>query len=370
MTVMDKAIELRFPLLNPNENEGKLVSLDVVEGQPLKKGDLLYTLETTKSTHEVVAEAAGYLVGLQAGLGDTVSAGELFAYLAESPDWQPPKKTAPKTKKASAGDLPEGLRITEPALALAKQEKLSLETLPLGPLVTEKTVRQALAAQQVGQAAAELAPLDPEALVVYGGGGHGKSVIELVRAMGGFRIVGLLDDGVAPGSQVLGLPVLGGAEKLAELAAQGIRQAVNAVGGIGNVQARINVFERLAAAGFSCPTVIHPTAFIEASAQLGEGVQVFPHAYIGPEADVRFGCIINTGAIVSHDCLLGEVVNLAPHATLAGNVQLGAYTLVGMGATLNLNVVTGERVQIGNGATVKSDVPAGGIVRAGAVWPG
>lgn len=363
---MSKVTELRFPLLNPNETEGVLVSLDVKEGQQVDKGDMLYTLETTKSTHEVVAEAGGYLVGLQAAQGDMVSAGELFAYLADTPDWQPPER---KASKKTGGDLPDGLRITGPALALAKQDKLDLKTLPIGPLVTEKTVRLALAVQKAGAVAKDQALLNKEALVVYGGGGHGKSVIELVQAIGGFRIVGVLDDGMKATEEILGLPVLGGAEKLAELAAQGIRQAVNAVGGIGNVQARIAVFDILAAAGFSHPTVIHPTAYVEPSAKLAEGVQVFPHAYIGPEAKVGFGCIINTGAIVSHDCLLGEIVNLAPNAALAGNVQVGAYTLIGMGATFNLNVVTGERVQIGNGATVKSDVPANGIVRAGAIWP-
>lgn len=366
---MKKATELRFPLLNPNETEGVLVSLDVKEGQQVNKGDMLYTLETTKSTHEVVAEAGGYLLGLQAKRGETVSAGALFAYLADTPDWQPPKKPAPKKPKKAGGDLPDGLRITEPALNLAKQNKLDLKTLPVGPLVTEKTVRQALAVQKAGDVSEDQAPLDKEGLVIYGGGGHGKSVIELVRAMGGFRIVGVLDDGMPAGGEILNVPVLGGAEKLAELAAQGIRQAINAVGGIGNVGARIAVFDTLAAAGFTCPTVVHPSAYIEPSAQLAEGVQVFPQAYIGPEANIGFGCIVNTGVIVSHDCQLGQIVNLAPQATLAGNVQLGAYTLIGMGVTLNLNVVTGERVQIGNGATVKSDVPANGIVRAGAIWP-
>jgi len=366
---MSKAVELRYPLLNPNETEGRLVALNVKEGQPVKKGDVLYTLETTKSTQEVVAESSGYLAGLQADEGDTVSAGELFAYLADSPDWQPPKTAKPKPKKTTPG-LPAGLRITDPALALARQARLDLALLPTGPLVTEKVVRQALAEQSASRPSqTPAAPLDPKAIIVYGGGGHGKSVIELLRAAGGYRIAGVLDDSLPAGDEILGVPLLGGAEKLAELSAQGIRQAVNAVGGIGNINARITVFDRLETAGFRCPTVVHPTAFIEPSAKLEEGVQVFPFAYIGPASSIGFGCIVNTGAIVSHDCHLGQVVNLAPHATLAGNVQLGEYSLIGMAATLNLNVVGGSRVQVGNGATVKSDIPSGGIVRAGTIWP-
>jgi acetyltransferase EpsM len=367
---MDKAVELRYPLLNPNETEGQLVALNVKEGQQVKKGDVLYTLETTKSTQEIAAEKSGYLVGLQASEGDTVSAGDLFAYLADSLDWKPPKAAKPKPMKKSSGGLPDGLRITDPALALARQHQLDLAALPAGPLVTEKVVRQALAEQSAGKTAeAPAAPLDPQAIIVYGGGGHGKSVIELLRAIGGYRIAGVLDDSLPAGGEILGIPLLGGAEKLAELSMKGIRQAVNAVGGIGNVNARIAVFDKLEAAGFRCPTVVHPTVFVEPSAKLEEGVQVFPFAYIGSESEIGFGCIVNTGAIVSHDCRLGQVVNLAPHATLAGNVQVGEYSLIGMAATLNLNVVTGSRVQVGNSATVKSDILSGGIVRAGAVWP-
>jgi UDP-3-O-[3-hydroxymyristoyl] glucosamine N-acyltransferase len=58
---------------------------------------------------------------------------------------------------------------------------------------------------------------------------------------------------------------------------------------------------------FYCPTVIHTTAFIEDSATLGDGIQVFPLAYVGIRVQVGYGCIINTGAIVSHDCIPGAI---------------------------------------------------------------
>ena len=48
-----------IPLLNPNEPEAKVVSLAVHEGQFVSKNSVLCTLETTKSTAEVVAEIDG-----------------------------------------------------------------------------------------------------------------------------------------------------------------------------------------------------------------------------------------------------------------------------------------------------------------------
>lgn len=207
------------------------------------------------------------------------------------------------------------------------------------------------------------------ALIIYGGGGHGKAVIDLVRSLYTFDLVGIVDDGLPAGSQVLGVPVLGGSEVLNDLVSRGVRQAVNAVGGIGNITPRLDVFDRLREYGFSFPTLVHPSAVVEPSAELAAGVQIFPQAYVGSSAEVRFGCILNTGVIVSHDCVLDEVVNISPGGILAGGVHVGARTLIGMGVTINLDLTIGADARIGNGATVKADVPASGIVRAGRIWP-
>jgi sugar O-acyltransferase (sialic acid O-acetyltransferase NeuD family) len=172
-----------------------------------------------------------------------------------------------------------------------------------------------------------------------------------------------------PGSQILGLPVLGGAETLPELHRHGVRLAINAVGGIGNYSIRQKVFDSLAQASFNFPAVVHPTAFIEPSAGLEEGVQVLSQSYISSDARIGFGTVINAGVVVSHDCLLGRCVNLSPGAMLAGNVRVEDFAQIGMAATINLDLTIGARARIGNGATVKADVPPDGIVRAGTIWP-
>ncbi len=177
--------------------------------------------------------------------------------------------------------------------------------------------------------------------MIFGAGGHGRSLAALIQKMGGFDLLGFVDDGVPAGETMLGLPVLGGRDTLAKLTADGIRLAINGVGGIGNLNARLSVFDLLRQAGFQFPKVIHPTAFIEDSANLADGVQIFPLAYVGTEVTAGFGTIINTGAIVSHDCQLGKTVNLSPGATLAGGVMVGEGTLIGMRATVNLNVKIG-----------------------------
>lgn len=368
---MSDPMPILIPLLNPNEPEAILAELRIREGDWVQAGDTLGTLETTKSTAELIAESSGFVVGLTAQTGQLVRAGEPLCYLADSA--AEVNMPAPPPGAEEPTSLPAGLRITQPALALAKSLGVDLSQLPIGPLVTESMVRQlhdeTSAETQSKSLEATPAAFDPTAMLIYGGGGHGKSLIDLVRSLGTYRLVGIIDDGLEVNTTILGLPVLGGGEVLPDFYAKGIRLALNAVGGIGNLAVRLQVAQRLAQAGFVTPTVVHPRAVVEPSAQLSSGVQVFALAYIGSEVRIGSGAIINTGAIVSHECTIGDFANLSPGAILAGQVQIGAGALIGMGATINLQVRIGANARVGNGATVKSDVPDGGIVRAGSIWP-
>jgi acetyltransferase EpsM len=364
---MHEAKPILIPLVNPNEPGALLAAINVTAGQHVSKGTLLCTLETTKSTLELTAESEGYVVGLAYSVGQTIQAGEVLAYLADSPDWIPPKQPFPSSKTAPSA--PGDLRISQPALALAQKNNVDLSQFSREVFVTEKMVMEKLQPTNDRVIQLQLKKIEPNAIVVYGGGGHGKALIDLIRVLKAYPIAGIVDDGIPSGSTIMGVPVLGGSAILEQLIKAGVCLAANAVGGIGDINSRIRVFESLKQVGFTCPMLVHPIAFVEPSASLADGVQVMPHAYVGSEARVGFGAIINTGAIVSHDCIIGDCANLSPGAILAGEVSVGNASLIGMGTTINLRVKIGTRARIGNGATVKQDVPDGSIVRAGTIWP-
>jgi sugar O-acyltransferase (sialic acid O-acetyltransferase NeuD family) len=365
---MSNAHQIRIPLLNPNEPEALLISLNIVPEQRVDQGEVLCTLETTKSTAEVIADGEGFVVGLRFAEGDRVTAGETLCWLAPDPSWQVPTVVHIE-KVEDHRRIPEGLRITEPALTLAQEADLDLHQLPIGPLITQGIIRKAMA--MAGKAEYQLpkGPFGPKAMIVYGGGGHGKSLIDLVRVLDTYEIVGVIDDGLAVGHEVMGLPVVGGGEAMLPLFDKGVKLAVNAIGGVGAMRSRVRVFKRILDVGYTCPTLIHPTATVEQSAELADGVQVFPRAYIGSEARIGYGVIVNTAAVVSHDCQVEDYANIAPGAILAGGVKVGESALIGMGVTINLNVTIGEGARVGNSAVVKDDVPDEGIVRAGSIWP-
>lgn len=355
------------PLLNANEPEARLVGIHAKDGQSVKAGDLLFTVETTKAASDVESPVDGYF-RLVAEEDATLQVGDLLAIITETVEEELDSRLTQR-RDSTAGAAPSaesgGLRITRPARELAERLGIDFERLPKDTLITETIVQQV-----AGLGAVQLPTFGEKHLLIYGGGGHAKAVMEMALTMGQFEMAGIVDDKLMPGTFVLGIPVLGGGELLAELREHGLAQAANGVGGILDINVRVKLFERMESAGLSFPALVHPRAMVEASAEIGAGVQVFANAYIGSSTILHPKCMINTNAVVSHDCEIGGYSHIAPGALLAGHVQVGERTLLGMGVTTAIGIKIGSGVRVGNGAILYADVPDRTIIPAGKVWDG
>ncbi len=356
--------EIVVPLLNANEPEARLIAVHVKDGQPVDKNDLLFTVETTKAASDIQSPEAGF-IRLIAKIGATVTTGEKIAVITETSD----EKLDTVSFLDVAPPVTGSIRITKPARLLADSLGLDVTSFPVDRLITEEMVRQAAGATQNTEI--KLPEEDLPYLLVFGAGGHAKSILDMVKQINQFTIAGILDDDfLLTGKQVLGIPVIGSRALLPELRNQGVKLAANGVGGILDINIRIRVFKVLEDAGYSFPVLIHPRAAIEPSAKIKNGVQVFANAYIGSETILEEKCMINTNAVISHDCIIGSYTHIAPGALLAGQVHVGANTLVGMGVTTAIGVQIGDRVRIGNGAIILTDVPDRTIIQAGRFWTG
>ena len=355
--------EILVPLLNANEPEAQLIEIHAKEGQVVEKGAILFSIETTKAASDIQAPESGF-VRLLVKEGDTLEVGDRLAVITET------SNEPIEIKKVLQPNTPAvKLRITEPARRLAESFGMDLTKLPGDRLVTEEVVRQ----NAMGTEKKDLviSPTEKPTLLIFGGGGHAKAIMDMVKQIGEYAIAGIVDDDKRLiGKKILGIPVLGTRTLLPALVAQGVNLAANGVGGIIDIGARERIFELLEQAGFSFPTLIHPRATIEPSAKAGEGVQVFANAYIGSDAVLHAKCMVNTNAVVSHDCEIGSYSHIAPGALLAGHVHVGERTLIGMGVTTTIGVKIGSGVRIGNAAIVLADVPDKMIIQAGRFWVG
>jgi sugar O-acyltransferase (sialic acid O-acetyltransferase NeuD family) len=192
-------------------------------------------------------------------------------------------------------------------------------------------------------------------LVIIGAGGHGKVVLDILRAAGQHEPVAFLDaDPALAGTEVFGVPVLGAINLLPKLRQQKVRHAIVA---IGDNRARLQYAGLLRGQGFELASAVHPTAFVSPTAKLGVNVVVAPQAAVITDTRIGDSAIINTGAAVDHECDVAEGVHIGPGARLAGRVRVGAGAFVGLGASVIQCLTIGQYAMVGAGAVVTADVP-------------
>lgn len=197
----------------------------------------------------------------------------------------------------------------------------------------------------------------PQQVVGLGAGGHAKVVIEILRAMGTWQIVGLLDSKSGLwGTKVFEIPVLGDDALLPQVRSQGVGFAFIGVGSVGDASVRRRIYEAVRQNGFQVVRAIHPSAVVSASSQMGEGVTLMAGAVVNASARLGNNVLINTGAIVEHDCVIEDHAHLATGARLAGAVRVGGAAHVGAGAVVRESLAIGQGAIVGAGAVVVKDV--------------
>jgi len=354
---------LRVPLLNANEDEVAIVDVRVHEGAEVRSGDVLFVVESTKAALDVEAPCSGYVRNLRVEKGQRARVNSLLCVLTASPD------EPFSTPDAAPAESERPFRITRKAQELAERHGLDVSSLGLTGIIKESDVERFLQTQSTPPAVAarkpEPLPVPPGAgapVIVYGASGHARVLIDLMRLSGEFFPVAAIDDGISD-AEVLGVPVVGNSSLLSQLRSEGIERAALGIGSVTNHRARAKLYDRLVAAGFTIPNLIHPRAMVEPSVMMGVGNQIFAGAVVGSAAKLGHNTIINSGTIVSHDCVIASHTHLSPGAILAGGVEVGENTLVGMGVTVYLGVRIGSNVVISNGSHIMKDVPDGSVVR-------
>ncbi len=79
---------------------------------------------------------------------------------------------------------------------------------------------------------------------------------------------------------------------------------------------------------------VHPTAVVDGSVRVGEGVTIGAHAVIGAGTELHRGCRIGAHVVVGSGCSIGEETVLHPHVTLYDGVRVGARCVLHSGARI------------------------------------
>lgn len=189
-------------------------------------------------------------------------------------------------------------------------------------------------------------------LLLIGGGGHCRSLIDVIEAEGKFEIIGIIDIPEKIGESVLGYKIIGSNEDLERLRGE-CGYALIAFGQIKSPDERIRMFEHLKATGYTLATIISPRAYVSKHARIGEGTVILHDALINANATVGDNCIINTKTLIEHDCIIGDHCHISTCAVLNGSTQIGSGTFVGSNAVSKEGIFVPENAFIKAGSLIK-----------------
>lgn len=199
-----------------------------------------------------------------------------------------------------------------------------------------------------------------KSIVLIGGGGHCRSCVDVIEALGSFTIAGIIDATLPVGQTAVGYLVLGNDSFLPEA----IRAHVNVlvtVGQIRSPETRLRLFAQVKRLGAQLPAVVSPHAVVSSRAAVGEGAIVMHRAVVNANARIGANCIINTGAIVEHDALIEDHCHISTGAIVNGGCTIGSGSFVGSGAVLAECVTVPQGTIIAAGSVVLTSPSSGGL---------
>ena len=196
-------------------------------------------------------------------------------------------------------------------------------------------------------------------LILIGGGGHCKSVIEVAESAG-YEIKGILDMPDEVGKEVLpGHKVLGTDDEIPQYVEE--CDFIITVGFIKNPVLRIKLYNKVKAAGGRLATIIASTAHVSKYAELGEGTVIMHHAFVNAGAKIGDNCIINTFVNIEHDAEVGNQCHISTGTMVNGECKIGENCFIGSQSVCANCIEIGSDIIVGAGSVVRKSIHTKGI---------
>ena len=184
---------------------------------------------------------------------------------------------------------------------------------------------------------------------IVGAGTYGEAMYELAEVLG-YKVKGFYDEDEGKiGKVVMGVKVIGKFSQIVDLE----RQSKQFIVAIGSNSVRFDIMMKINQLGGKTPTLIHPSAIISPSADIGNGVYIQANAYIWTKVKIDDFCIISPNVVIAHHTSVGKACLISTLSGVGASIKIENKVFVGMGSTIVTGLsLIGENTIIGAGAVV------------------
>jgi sugar O-acyltransferase (sialic acid O-acetyltransferase NeuD family) len=190
-------------------------------------------------------------------------------------------------------------------------------------------------------------------IILIGGGGHCKSVIDAAESSG-YNILGILDTSENVGKSVCGINIIGTDDKITAFVKDAV--FIISVGYIKNPILRLKLYCKVKQTGGRLATIVASTAHVSKYAAIGEGTVVLHQSCVNAGAKIGVNCIVNTFANIEHDVQIGDHTHVSTGAMVNGGCVIGSSVLIGSQSAIKQGINISDNVLIGASSYVNNDI--------------
>lgn len=340
---------------NASDDSFELTDVYFKSGQAVESDDLVFSISSSKADIDVECNNSGFIYHNK-NIGDEICVGDLFYFISEN--------KLDDEDLLFKSDVIKNINSVEGLTISAKAKKIIIKN-NVNPLEINKTfIKESDVLAYLANKnpltqglSKNLLPSDFENnIIIIGGKGGCKMIIEAILSTNKYTIKGIVDNELSIGTKVMDIEIIGNDNHLQEIFDLGYKNIVISFTLLGNLKNRNKRFDFYSHIKFLFPNIIHKKAYLEPSVKMGFGNIFLAGANIGSE--VKFGNMnfINTSSTICHECIINNNNHFAPNSTVAGRVSFGDNNLIGMTVTVFHDINIGSNNILNNGYNLNSSI--------------
>ncbi len=197
-------------------------------------------------------------------------------------------------------------------------------------------------------------------IILIGGGGHCKSVIDVIETEDKFKIVGVVDLPEKLGQRILNYKIIANDNEIKDLIKK-FKYFLITVGYLKTPTLRIKLFNIVKKNQGEFPVIISQNAYVSEYAKIGEGTVIMHHAIVNTDSKIGKNCIINNKALIEHDCKIGNNCHISTNTIINGGVVVNDNCFIGSSSVTKQYLKIASNTIIGAGSVVTKNITESGV---------
>jgi len=189
-------------------------------------------------------------------------------------------------------------------------------------------------------------------IILIGGGGHCRSVIDVLECAGTFEVAGIVDIPSKRNTVINGYPVIGSDADLPQLV-KDYKNFFITLGFVKRPNKRIQLYTILKELNAQLPVIISPRAYVSSRAQIAPGTIVMHDAILNTNVRIGPNSIVNSRALIEHDTHIGAHCHISTASVLNGGCIVGNNVLIGSASVVKQEINICDNCIVGMGSLVR-----------------